>query len=323
MTVYICIPFGKTTSNNQFERLVDSLRLSTNLSIESSNTKFELFVYSDRETEVVEKKLYELNSHVICHVFKRDDDPGEIRNEFLALMSSEYYKSEDSVFTFIDGDDFVSIDYFNELPKKIDEIQERGWAICDPVAWYSEKETDSYRMKWCLRSMDGIVNQTIKDNIGCQCWGRFYDIKLSRELKFGRGLFEDVEFTYRLVQKYPNPVTMPSSVYYWRRNNQNAMTRNTCTKTQILDGINNLIFAWNFSEKHWPEFKEERVKRTTTGTLTLLRNSAQTGEESYSELKKMILDKLGNHCDFKSVKVSEPKLWERLSKVIPDLDNLE
>lgn len=320
VNVKICIPFGKTTSNNQFEYLVEHLKTATELAI-PSGVRFEIFVYSDRDIEKVEKMLTPLHSTISTYIYQRDDDPGEIRNEFLAMMSSEYHPSIDTVFTFIDGDDFISSFYFCGLPKKIDEIQNQGWALCDPIAWYGERETDSYRMKWCLRAKDGIVRQTICDNIGCQCWGRFYDIKLARDLKFGRGLFEDVEFTYRLVQKYPNPVLMPNSIYYWRRNNQNAMTRNTCSETQIMDGINNLLFAWGFSETYFKEFEEAQIKRNTTGTLTLLRNAAQNPER-YEDLKGFILGKLGGGCNFKYVKMTEPKLWERLSNVIPNIEDL-
>ena len=320
VNVKICIPFGKTTSNNQFECLIDHLRTATELAM-NDGVRFEVFVYSDRDVDKVEKMLTPLHCKISTYVYQRDDDPGEIRNEFLAMMGSEHYESIDTVFTFIDGDDFVNSSYFCGLPKKIDEIQSQGWALCDPIAWYSEKETDSYRMKWCLRAKDGIVRQTVCDNIGCQCWGRFYDVKLARDLKFGRGLFEDVEFTYRLVQKYPNPVLMPSSIYYWRRNNQNAMTRNTYSETQIMDGINNLLFAWGFSETFFKEYEEARIKRNTTGTLTLLRNAAQNPER-YEDLKGFILGKLGGGCNFKYVKMTEPKLWERLSNVIPNIEDL-
>ena len=56
------------------------------------------------------------------------------------------------------------------------------------------------------------------DDIGCQCWGKFYSYKVCFYTKFGKGLFEDVPFMYRVAFNFSYPVISPKSVYYWRRN---------------------------------------------------------------------------------------------------------
>lgn len=317
MTLFSCVLKGKTTSEDQFARFLKSYsRALQCCSPETIHVKTYFFLNSDTAEKAV-KGVMKGEDYVIL---RRDDDPGELRNEFLARMQIIEGRSEDrgmEYFTFFDGDDEVSRNYFCQ---NYGQIQGRGFAIGNPIAVYGEDETDQYPLKWCTVASRGEIQDSIfLDALGCQSWGKFYEMEVAKYCSFGKGLFEDVVFTYQLVSKWKDPVLFFDAEYRWYRNNMNALTRTSNTLAQLEDGFNNLEYSKKISSKEY-NIKDPRVfRRYTIGILVLLRNAQKV--DNHEQLEEYIKDNIDVNCfNPEYIFRHELKFKENIYKDFPNIE---
>lgn len=325
----LCVLYGKTTTDEQFQIFSDSLIKALVYSRESIKRDFSrvvVSIYSDREEEQYRPILNAFPDIVEFRCIKKDAEPGSLRNSFLSYMIASPIHNEDCVFTFFDGDDFIDYGYFENLD--VEGIKAHGWSLCSPIAYYDTDISNQYYLNWIqnyVSRRDGDVRPAVfSDDIGCQCWGKFYSYKVCFYTKFGKGLFEDVPFMYKIAFNFPYPTISPKSVYYWRRNNPGSITRTSSTEGQIREGINNLKDAMAIAEgmcdgtsKSYEYFE----KRATTGAITLLRNANKNCTIKFEELKNIIIDELGDYISPYRVKENEPDLWRVASEEL-DLDKI-
>lgn len=314
MILYCCILKGKTTTESQFKRFVESFTTAWNYARNYVDLRPYFFVDSDEAESLL---LDNFGDDV--EILRRNDDPGELRNEFLArlqMISGDECNWSQGFFTFFDGDDEISPNYFFQ---NYGLISGRGFAIGNPVAVYGEEETDRYPLKWCLTAgnMD-IVKATFLDKKGCQSWGNIYELEVCKHAMFGRGLFEDVTFMYSVVSRYRNPVLFNDMVYYWHRDNQIALTRTSATVSQIKDGMDNLDNAKEIALKAGFGFESPEVyRRYTIGTLVLVRNSAKLKDKENS--LNYILKRLDWRAfKYEDILEAEPKFKEKLIGEFPN-----
>lgn len=316
MTLFSCVLKGKTTSEDQFARFLKSYNRALQCcSPETIHVKTYFFLNSDTAEKAV-KGVMKGEDYIIL---RRDDDPGELRNEFLARMQTVVLK-EKSYFTFFDGDDEIVYDYFCQDYRSIDG---HGFAIGNPYAVYGTSESDFYPLKWCLvAANDDIHHATMMDYKGCQSWGNIYEMDVAKIARFGRGLFEDVTFMYSVVDKYRNPVLFWGMVYLWHRDNANAMTRTSSSVAQILDGMDNLDTAESIALRSYKSVLYPEVyRRYTIGCLTLIRNAVKTKE------KDRALNTIFNRMDreafnLREIEESDPKLMAKIREEFKGFDEL-
>lgn len=326
----LCVLYGKTTTDEQFEVFSESLREALDYSGGMLSKEFDeivISIYTDREEREYCKLLKTLDfPRVTFRNILKDAEPGSLRNSFLSYMIASPRHNENCVFTFFDGDDFIDHRYFEALNPE--ELREYGWALCSPIAYYDSDISNQYYLNWIQNYAsreDGDVRPAVfSDDIGCQCWGKFYSYNVCFCTKFGKGLFEDVPFSYKVASSFPNPAIYPKSVYYWRRNNPGSITRTSSTEGQIREGIKNLKDAMVIARATCgakENYYEYIGKRATTGSITLLRNANKNCSEKFNELKDLILDELGEFIEPEKVRDSEPDLWKVASKEI-NLDEI-
>lgn len=325
----LCVLYGKTTTDDQFQTFSDSLNKALIYSEDEIKRKFEkviISIYSDRE-EAYYRPILEVYPDIVeFRCIKKDAEPGSLRNSFLSYMIASPIHNDNCIFTFFDGDDFIDLRYFDNLD--VEGIRTHGWSLCSPIAYYDKDISNQYYLNWIQNYVsreDGDVRPAVfSDDIGCQCWGKFYSYKVCFYTKFGKGLFEDVPFMYRVAFNFSYPVISPKSVYYWRRNNPNSITRTSSTEGQIREGINNLKDAMIIADMRCDEdtnHYEYIEKRATTGAITLLRNANKNCSDKFDELKDIILEELGDYINPFRVRDSEPDLWRVASKEL-DLEEI-
>lgn len=334
-----CVLKGKTTTEEQFDRFLNSYFIALQSRYHSiyadgySSDVFTTFMVNTDNSEklvdtYVERFQIERYSNEPCNsmfqTLRRNDDPGELRNEFLARLSMNYddrfAEAHSLVFMFFDGDDTISENYFNFNESL---VLGRGFALMNPVAVYGDSESDHYPLKWCQSSLNSDIYQCVlTDRIGGQCWGKVWEWKICRESKFGRGLFEDVRFWYDVTRTHRNPLLLWNSVYYWYRNNPSALTRLTATEAQIRDGLDNLKYAKDVALADY-DYSDKRVwKRYTTGILVLVRNAG--GSDDPVSLRQYI----ASYVDYgafkpKILRMLEPKFFDKLLEEFPEYPEWE
>ena len=330
-----CILKGRTTTEDQFKRFLDSYFEAlknrenwTDVVYHPYSDVVSTFMVDSDEAESSVKTHIEalgldvsseLSEGRLFVILRRSDDPGELRNEFLANLGM-YYTEEEAkkyhlAFMFFDGDDEISDNYFN-----FDEslVMGKGFAMMNPVAVYGDEATDQYPLKWCQSSLGADMFEcALTDKIGGQCWGKVWEWQVCKESKFGRGLFEDVRFWYDITKKYRNPLLLWNHIYYWYRNNPSALTRSIANEAQIRDGLDNLEYAKNIARSVYP-YSDKRVwKRYTTGVQVLLRNAQKSSDPN--EMAKYIANNIDSNA-FKPelLRQEEPKFFAKLMDDFPN-----
>lgn len=314
-----CILKGKTTSLRQFKRFVKSFYKAL---VESENSKVLVSPYwylDDAECVKVVKAKFK-NPHILV----RSADAGDVRNEFLGLISTLKLEPT-NFFTFFDGDDEIRTDYF---AMNLEELKNSpsNFAICNPVAVYGPEETDYYPLKWCLTaSKPNIKDLAFEDRLGGQSWGKIYKQEVVRYAMFDTGMYEDVGFWYDVVEHLPencSPVKFWNSVYFWHRDNPNAITRSVGTLSYLQDGLQNLEKARLRALKICKNTDPRVWRRYTFGIASLLRNAAKITDVNERKISlKYITDNLDlGSLNFRDAMYQAPALYDRLIESFPEFD---
>ena len=118
----------------------------------------------------------------------------DARNAALDQMTGEYV-------TFVDSDDYVSIDYVEVLWNLIDEYQSEI-AVTLPQTFKGEEckiknQCPTMRTSWTkYEALENMFYQELFDNMAC---AKLYHHSLFKEIRFPKGLlFEDLATTYKL-----------------------------------------------------------------------------------------------------------------------------
>ena len=342
--ISFCILKGRTTTQEQFERFVESIKKSlSKLSSKDNDVIFELYFYCDTEEAInlVEKEFV---SHNICddtliYCLKRDSDAGDLRNEFMSTLvqieaeTRDHSSGTSSYFGFMDGDDQVNTDFFTNIGYYYN-MSDR-LLILNPASVYSDNGlTDTYPLKWAFNASNARImgkslqDLALEDVIGGQAWGKLYHYDfLKSGAKFGKGLYEDVPFWYQICYSMGEDdwwKVMPDVIYYWRRDNTNSLTRVTPSWAAFCNAFDNLDAACDIAiNKFGVSYNDVRVwKRYTVGVLNLLRNAYKTGEEKEKFINK-VLERI-NPVYFRptQLEVIEPDYIRRVREDCPDYDEL-
>ena len=347
-TIYSCVLKGATTSYDQFVRFLHSYhdalgrldcrdkRVVTMFLVDKEgeealkNTPVSNKVWFPSNVVKVEYMEDFNNPNRFLTLFPREGDPGDLRNEFLCMVSS--IADESDYFTFFDGDDEINPEYFVNAIKVINE-KSPVLLLCNPMSKY---ENTYYPMKWCQSFRFSIVEQrgfsdfsdcirdlAYRDIIGGQCWGKFYSSKLANVgAKFGQGLFEDVMYWYTIVNSLDRTsviATSEKSVYYWHRDNPCAITRTTSTKYKIMHGIDNLNFAM---EHTLDADRSSKVRRYTVGVITLYRNACKASKEDKEHIVSYMQTRLERaYLDMEFIELDSPKLFETFVDECPEWES--
>lgn len=325
-----CVLKGKTTSEAQFEEFMSSYIEAIEYREENHPSHDIVHTTFLVDTDEAEKCIHDYEDtwrfgEEGLTILRRDDDPGELRNSFMNWLATKYTddmaRRDNLVFMFFDGDDKIQERYF-----MFDEtlVKGKGFGIMNPVAFYGSDPSDYYTLKWCLTAAHGdIFRHALMDSVGGQCWGKVWDFPIAKECKFGRGLFEDTPFWCQATEKYRNPVLYWNQVYFWRRNNPNALTRNNPSIESIRRGLDNLDECVNIALQHYKVTDIEVWRRYSIGVLILLKNAAKVQEKDQEKLIQYISDRLNRECFHPDdIKQLEPKFWKTVTEAYPEIEEM-
>ena len=352
--ISICILKGKTTTREQFIRLLDSLKTSilyydNKEGVGDYNVKYELFFMVDdlesindlrffTEEVLTEEDGEPRDTNFFIYCMKRNGDAGDLRNEFIGhlvnLEETAYSHCDTSFFGFMDGDDHVNETFFASLADYPDNPK---LIIINPESVYADTgRMDSYPIRWTLNSRNAmeegrkLSDLALEDIIGGQAWGKYYSYSLLYSgAKFGKGLFEDVPFWYQICSKinsWDDVALVDGSIYYWRRDNSLSLTRIVPDWSSFCNAFDNLEKACEIAiNKFGVKASDRRVwKRYTTGILTLMRNAHKFDDEKVkNEYVKKIKARINpEYFRPRELEYLEPKYVETVRKDCPDYDEI-
>ena len=341
--ISICILKGRTTTEDQFNRFLDSLINSISYDCQNSSgldTLIELYMMTDTEESksAVEGFSEECPEGYTIFNLHRDSDAGDLRNEFMATLmqikESNFGESDNSFFGFMDGDDQVAPTYFYNLKLNIKFENNKSLIVINPASVYSDNGmTDTYPLKWTFNAHNAVttglslMDLALEDVIGGQAWGKFYSTHLlASGAKFGKGLYEDVPFWYQIcsvVKDWNNVCIADDVIYLWRRDNMSSLTRITPDWGAFCNAFDNLEAACEIAiNKFKLKASDKKVwKRYTVGVLNLYRNALKCDEP------QKYIDQLLNRVNWDYYKeewleIEEPNYIKRVEESDPNFRNV-
>ena len=340
-----CILKGKTTTFEQFERFLDSLNEAMKVYDENAEDSATFlpyicltFMLDDEGSAYLVRKYAKSWKRAEIVIKMRDDDPGNLRNEFIGSLRVTYDGlGAARYFGFMDGDDQLSEDFFISLA---DQISGENYDIVllNSVYRYGEVSpddmTNDYPSKWIEQVQEGLstgrtlMELAMNDVVGGQAWGKVYSFHILQDPPplFGKGLYEDVPFWYEVARKAKNIGYSPRSIYYWRRDNTSSLTRVTPSKYAISESLKNLDKASTIALQDSSVREGDMViwKRYSIAVLNLIRHAYNTStEKDKQEYLQTIYEGVNlRYFRPKKIDYTDPKFMENLRKAVPDLDEV-
>ena len=168
---------------------------------------------TDNSRRIIEK--YASRDKRIRLLTQENKGPGPARNSGLKAASGVFL-------SFIDSDDFLSADYYEQLMNNaacdIDLLSAAVDVVFDKnfpdkeieAAWYSNTKRYSGVYK---------ISQEIKNVINAELWNKIFRKSVfdRYSLVFRAGAFEDVEMLFKYLALSRKIVFVPDAVYYYRR----------------------------------------------------------------------------------------------------------
>lgn len=216
----------------------------------------------DQSAEIIQKwmKKYPKN---ITYIHKENGGQASARNLGIELVKTKWV-------SFIDPDDFVSLNYFEEIAKIIDKNpKDIGLVNCNFIFYHESNNqySDSHPLKY--RFTNGVTynsNFNFGKNIVMSVNSGVFSTKviLENDLFFEprlRPSFEDARFASEYIYciKSSKVVFLPSAKYYYRKREDNTSTLDTSwnDKRKFLDALEfGPIFVLEFYHKKFKQIPE-------------------------------------------------------------------
>ncbi|MWP61803.1 CDP-glycerol glycerophosphotransferase family protein [Gilliamella sp. Pas-s25] len=216
----------------------------------------------DRSSEIIQGWIKKYPNN-ITYIHKENGGQASARN-----LGMDYVKTK--WVSFIDPDDFVSLDYFEEIAKVIDKNpKDTGLVSCNFIFYRenSDQYSDSHPLKYrftkgitCNSNFDFGKNIVMSVNSGIFSTKVILENDLFFEPRL-RPSFEDARFASEYIYyiKSSKVIFLPSAKYYYRKREDGSSTLDTSwnDKRKFLDALEyGPIFVLEFYKKKLKQIPE-------------------------------------------------------------------
>lgn len=183
---------------------------------------------TDKTSAICDSFFTLSNIHIIHQV---NGGLSNARNKGISLSKGEYI-------TFVDGDDFVSENYIEDLLKSI-KMYSSDVSIVN-FYLFNEK-TSKYKMfsnskNKCYSSDDALKTMLYQKNFDVSAWGKMYKKELFNDILYpDRMLYEDNGTTYRVISKAKRISFCSTPDYYYCTRPNSIMT--SAFNVKKMDGF--------------------------------------------------------------------------------------
>ena len=293
---------------NYLKKCMDSL-------VNQTLKDIEIIVVNDGSTDNSLNILKEYEKEYPKLIKIIDQENGGIsvaRNNGIEIATGKYIG-------FVDSDDFVKIDMFEKLYKKIEETKS-DIVVCDYEEYYMNSENYKYIEVIKNIKCDNLYNDpSIINNIDYAPWNKLYKRELFKNIRFPKKVkYEDLSTilkTFLLANKIS---TIKESLYLYRIND-NGETKTVNKKVKDILIILNDIVEYSKSINAFDKIKLELKDMTVDKLFYYIISSYQLNDKDFvNEFRNEAIDFLNkNFNNWKITLLKNKKLNLKLiSKII-------
>lgn len=181
-----------------------------------NNDLFEvLFVNDESKDSSVEKIEKSINKNLNYKILnKKNGGLSDARNYGVKNSNSEYIM-------FIDSDDYVHKDFFKKMVEKM-ETTDSDFACCETIWVYENKEVVEQNKIKEPKTVDEKLDNLFSTSIAA--WNKIYKREIFNDNEFTKGLlFEDLDFIFKIIDKYNQISFVNEPLYYYRQGRQTSI----------------------------------------------------------------------------------------------------
>lgn len=273
--VSIIVPVYKV--EDYIHRAVDSLICQT-------YTNLEIILVDDGSPDNCPKICddYSQLDNRIKVIHKQNGGLSDARNVALDAMSGDYV-------TFVDSDDYVSMDYIEQLLNPIVEYNCQmsviGMNIIDHDGKiYSQRKCDKFEIISGLDLTTRLIKDEYPYNFAC---GKIYEASLFNSIRYPLGrLYEDTATTYRISSKVKSAALIDKCGYYYFIDRPGNITSELNSQKAIRsykDALINCQEQYEFCKKHIElgSIKNVLIQRMQLWSLLGLQVATSLDKSSY------------------------------------------
>lgn len=237
---------------------------------------------------------------------KSNEGPSDSRNLGIKASSGQYI-------SFIDSDDWIDLDTFSLVLKKMIETDSQI-GVFNFIRITDDDFYPDLSDKYKVLNSQSAIESTIGDteyNINTVVWNKLYQRKVLDGLTFISGkINEDEFFTFYALDKADRIVYLYRQCYYYYQRPNSIMGSYSIKRLDMLDGVRERM---SFTKEHYPEIYP-KAKLSFCGCCVyqyqmLLRNKKV---DKYKEGKQKI-KKLRSTVKLTSAEVESCRFIERIS----------
>lgn len=231
--------------------------------INQSYNDFELIIVDDCSTDGSYEKLKEYakeSQKLNIKVTRTDDNsgPGNARNKGIEIAESEWI-------TFVDNDDWVSVDLLAKVNKIIEEYN----VNCVIYDYYLKTDKNEQHMKSMYCGETGIIQLTeCMKYVRNHSVGKFYKLKSVKDIRYPNlRRCEDVAYVCQAIEACQLSYYLSEPLYYYYQRKTSLSNKTTIDESDMLQAFG--ILEKLFLDKYPREIKEKSVTDLLYGVLLM------------------------------------------------------
>lgn len=239
--------------------------------------------YVDFELLLIDDGSFD-GSEILCDELAKEDTRISVIHQKNAGLSAARNTGLDNAkgqyVTFVDSDDYISSTFLDDTLKA---IKKSGKQIaCCPFVYKYEDREERLVKQDAIFSKEEALNELyskkglIAQRVYVMSWGKLYDARLFKELRFPIGrLHEDTATTYKLIDK-SNGVAFVSSAEYFYLQRSDGIMGNLSKDVSHVKNYQDTILIYDEQIEYFGEtnnklavvIKNQKVRRVLSGFAT-------------------------------------------------------